>query len=176
MLKGTKVVFVVLFCMIFVTAAQTENPGTTSFKKIEAFMHEYYNAYNLYAQDMETIDQMDEYWAPEFVSIQYLPIPQYPVMNLAAWKMFLVAAHSGLKETLTVTEMSIDTKNLSVICRIAINFSDRVTGATVLNVDGVGFYNLKLIKGNKIMITELKLYFSDPGALMAIAPGPPPDM
>ncbi len=151
-------------------------PGkkTVNYKKIEQFIADYYNAYNLYAQDAETIDLMDEYWAPEFISMQYLPLPECPlIMDLTTWKNFLVAVHMNLLETLTVEELSIDTKRLSVVARLDIDFNDRTTGMLVLNVDCIGFYNLKVNKGNKIQITCIKLYFADPYALMAISPQPP---
>jgi hypothetical protein len=150
---------------------------TVNYKKVEQFIAEYYNAYNLYAQDMETIDLMDEYWAPEFVSMQYLPIPECPlIMDLTTWKYFLVGAHLNLLETLNLEEVSIDTKKLSVVARVNLDFNDRTTGALVLNVDCIAYYNLKVDKKNKIQIICLKLYLADPYALMAISPQPPAGM
>ena len=150
---------------------------TVNYKKVEEFMAAYYNAYNLYTQDAETMDLMDEYWAPEFISMQYLPVPDCPlIMDLTTWKFFLVGAHMNLLETLNLEELSIDTKKLSAVARVNIDFNDRTTGALVLKVDCIAFYNLKVNKQNKIQITCLKLYFADPYALMAISPGPPPGM
>lgn len=167
-------ILVVLFLALTVSADTTKK--TVNYKKVEQFMADYYNAYNLYSQDAETIDMMDEYWAPEFISTQFLPLPESVIMDLTAWKNFLVMAHMGLLETLTLEELSVDTKKLSVVARVAIDFTDRVTGDLVLSIDCVGFYNLKVNKQNKIQITCLKLIFSDPAALMALAPGPPPGM
>lgn len=167
-------VTLILFVMTFSAFAEKK---TVNYKKVEEFMAEYYNAYNLYAQDAATMDLMDEYWAPEFVSMQYLPLPECPlIMDLPTWKFFLVGAHLNLLETLNLEELSIDTKNLSAVARVNIDFNDRMTGALVLNVDCIAFYNLKVNKKNKIQITGLKLYFADPYALMAISGGPPPGM
>jgi hypothetical protein len=146
-----------------------------SYHKVEEFMEDYYRDYNLYAQDAATIDLMDEYWAPEFISIQFLPLPEYPVFDLTTWKFFLVAVHLNLVETLTVDELSIDTKKLTVVARLAIDFHHRMTGELVLHVDAIAFYNLKVEKGHTLKMTCLKLYFADPEAVMAIS-GPPPGM
>lgn len=145
------------------------------YHKVEKFMADYYNDYNLYAQDAQTIDLMDKYWAPEFISISFFPVPQYPVFDLIGWKNFLVFVHLNLLETLTVDELSIDTKKMTVVARLAIDFNDRITGALVLHVDGIAFYNLKVDENKKLKMTFLKLYFADPEALMAIS-GPPPGM
>jgi len=173
-----KTIFVTI--LILLVTSMTVLPGETgkrhdSYHKVETFMEDYYRDYNLYAQDAQTIDLMDKYWAPEFISISFFPLPEYPVFDLTAWKNFLVGVHLNLLETLTVDELSIDTKKLTVVARLAIDFHDRASGALVLHVDGIAFYNLKVGKKNKLKMTVLKLYFADPIALMAIS-GPPPGM
>ena len=173
-----KTIFVTI--LILLVTSMTVLPGETGKRKVgyhqvDTFMQDYYRDYNLYAQDAGTIDLMDKYWAPEFISISYFPLPQYPVFDLIAWKQFLVGVHLNLLETLTVEEFSLDTKKLTVTARLAIDFHDRASGALVLHVDGIAFYNLKVEKKNKLKMTALKLYFADPEALMAIS-GPPPGM
>lgn len=172
-MKKTFLIFIFAVLIVTVTTlpGDTENK-TANYQKVEQFMADYYNAYNMYAQDASTIDLMDEYWAPEFTCIQYLPLPEPLVMDLFTWKNFLVFAHLNVLETLTLKELSIDTKNLSAVARLSIDFNDRSTGALLLNVDCVGFYNFKIEKQDKIIITSLKLYFSNPEAMMAF--GPPP--
>lgn len=168
----TVVIGLVLSMTILPAEAAKKN---VCYHQVEMFMEDYYNAYNLYAQDAATIDLMDEYWAPEFISIQFLPVPQYPVFDLITWKNFLVYVHLNLLETLTVQELSIDTRKLTAVSRLSINFNDRFSGVLVLHVDAIAFYNLKVEKKNKLKMTCLKLYFADPEALMAIS-GPPPGM
>lgn len=140
---------------------------------VKAYMYEYFSAFNQYAQDAATIDKMDKYWAPEFIAVQYLPLPQYPVMDLVTWKQFMVFVHLNILETLNVDELSIDTENLTVTARLNISFNDRASGALVLNIDALAFYNLKVDKKKNLQITTLRLYFADPYAVMALS-GPPP--
>jgi len=134
-----------------------------------AFMADYYAAYNLYAQDAQTIDLMDDYWAPEFIAVQYLPLPQYPVMDVVAWKNFMVFVHLNITETLVIEEMSIDTVNQVAAVRLGIDFNDRVTGELVLHADAAAFYTLKMDEDKKLKMTTLRLYFADPLAVMALS-------
>jgi ethanolamine utilization microcompartment shell protein EutS len=164
---------VLVISVTFLPAKTTK--GHVNYQKVKKFMEDYYNDYNMYAQDAATIDLMDRYWAPEFLSIQFLPVPQYPILDLIAWKNFLVMVHLNLLETITVEELAIDTKNLTVSSRLSITFNDRFSGALVLHVDAIAFYNLKIVRKNKLKMTFLKLYFANPEAVMAIS-GPPPGM
>jgi len=171
-----KTIFISILILLF--SVTMVYPGNTCKKKIkykdvEQFMADYYYAYNQYSQDASTIDLMDRYWAPEFLSFQYLPLPEPLVMDLTSWKNFLVGVHSQFIETLTVEEMSIDIRNLTAVARLTIEMTDRASGVVVLSIGGVGFYNLKVVKKKKLKMTSLKLYFSDPEALMALS-GPPP--
>ena len=122
-----KVVCLVTLILFVLAPAVFAEKKTVNYKKAEEFMAEYYNAYNLYAQDAETMDLMDEYWAPEFISMQYLPVPDCPlIMDLTTWKFFMIGAHMNLQETLNLEELSIDTKKLSAVARLN-NPSTRVT-------------------------------------------------
>jgi hypothetical protein len=166
--------------LILAVSAMMLHPGQVGRKRlnyhqVENFMSDYYRHYNLYTQDPWTIDLMDKYWAPEFIAISYLPIPGNLVLDLASWKNFLVGVHMNLRETLTVVELSIDTRRFTVVSRLVIEFHDRTTGALALQIEGTAFYNLKVERRNRLKMTALKLYVSDPEALMAIS-GPPPGM
>jgi len=171
-----KMIFVtVLVLLVGSLLALPENTGKKKgcYTQVEKFMADYYMDYNQYTQDAGTIDLMDKYWAPEFIAITFLPLPEYPVLDLPAWKNFLIGVHLGMIETLTLDELSIDTKKLTAAARINIEFHDRMTGDLILNIDGIAFYNLKIEKKHKLKMTCLKLYVSDPEALMQIS-GPPP--
>ncbi len=140
-----------------------------NYKQIKNFMADYYDAYNMYAQDAATIDKMDKYWAPEFKAVQFLPLPQPLEMDLATWKGFMVFVHLNMTETLVVDEMAIDKKKLSVVARLTLYFNDRATGQLILSTNAIAFYNLKVRKKHKIKMTGLKLYFSDPALVMQLS-------
>lgn len=143
-------------------------------RKIESFMKNYYSAYNNLAQDFETIDQMDTYWAPEFQVVIYFPFPEYPVLDLQSWKMFLVQGHLTVKESLLPTETVIDTKNMKVTSKMDVIHSSRDNNEVVIHLDGVGIYDLKVDGNNKLKITKLQFFCSDPMALMELYNMMPP--
>ena len=126
--------FTIIILLVTSAAVLTGETGKRNvcFHKVQAFMEEYFSDYNLHAQDAATIDLMDKYWAPEFISIQFLPLPEYPVFDRTTWKYFLVGLHLELIETLTMDELSIDTKNLTAVARLTIDFHHRMTGEPVL--------------------------------------------
>lgn len=174
-MKKTILILTLILAVFTVTvfADRCEKKGI-NYKRIEMFMEEYYIAYNQYAQDSGTIDLMDEYWAPEFIAIAYFPLPNYPTFDLVSWKNFLVTVHLDFLETLYCDELLIDTKKMTAVSRLSIYFYDRYSGQLVKKVDGIGYYDLKVCKSRNIKITKLRLFFSDPSALMELA-FPAPD-
>jgi len=72
-------------------------------------------------------------------------------------------------------EMSIDTKKLTVATRAKITSHDRMTGTLVVQIDCIGFYNLKVDEKGKLKMTGMKLYLADHDFLRALS-GPHPGM
>lgn len=167
-----KVIFIIILTLLAASLAIAA-PQHAGYVKIKLFMDNYYKAFNRYAQDPETIDLMDEYWAPEFLALQYLPLPQYPVLKLPAWKQLMVFVHSQVRETLTVQELIIDPAALAVAARLRIQFHYRASGALALTVDAVAQYQLKVDRRCKLKQTALHIFFADPVAVMELS-GPPP--
>lgn len=169
-MKKTILISILILAVSIVNAfaKQYGNEGI-SHGKIKTFMENYYVAYNQYAQDPATIDLMDEYWSTEFIAIAYFPLPQYPSFDLVSWKNFLVAVHFDHLETIDCDELSIDAKNMTAVSRLSIYFHNRYTEALETKVDGIGFYDLQVYKGHIMKIKRLRLFFSDPSALMQLA-------
>jgi hypothetical protein len=137
-------------------------------KKIESFMKDYYHAYNNLAQEFETIDMMDEYWAPEFQIKIYFPFPEYPVLDLQTWKMFLAQGHISIKETLVPTETVIDTKTMKVTTKMDVKHNDRNGNELLIHLDALVIYDLKVDAGNNIKITKMQFFCSNPNAMMEL--------
>ncbi len=174
-MKKTFLVTTLILVVITGTAwADSAEKKTINYKKVEAFMNDYYYACNLYMQDAETIDKMDKYWARDFIVTSYLPLPEYPVMDLNTWKNFLVGIHIDVIETLYCLELSIDIENMTVVSRLISEFKDRYTDELLLTVDCIDFYEFKVNKKNKIKLTSLKIFFSNPEAIINLT-FPPDD-
>ncbi len=168
----------IIVCMVLPMGIFGENIDSKELKanqrKIESFMKNYYNAYNNLAQDFETIDMMDEYWAPEFQVVIYFPFPEYPTLDLQTWKMFLAQGHLTVKETLIPTETVIDTKNMKATSKLKVKHTERNNNELVVALDGVGIYDLKVDGNNKLKIVKMQFFCSDPMALMELYNMMPP--
>lgn len=158
----------ILVVMVAFAWADSDEKNTINYKKVEEFVDVYYDDFNLHGQDPETIDMMDKYWAPEFVAVAYFPTPQYPTMDLAAWKHFILSTHVDLLEILTCKHLSVDTKKLTFTSLFKMELFDRHTGAEILTMDTLALYTFKVGKQNDIKITSIKLFVPDPYTLMAI--------
>ncbi len=137
-------------------------------KKIVEFIETYYDAYNQFAQDAETIDLMDNYWAPEFEAVAYFPLPQYPQMDLKTWKGFLIMGHMMALERLETMELIIDTKQMKVVSKISVKHFDRFSGSLLLELHGIGMYDLKIDASNNLKITRMQFFCTNPMALMQL--------
>lgn len=137
-------------------------------KKVVEFMKNYYKAYNQYAQDAETIDMLDSFWAPEFVAVAYFPLPEYPRMDLEFWKGFLVMGHLQALEKLESEEIIVDTQKMKVVIKVNVKHFDRFSGALLLELQGVGMYDLKIDANNSLKITSMKFFCSNPMGLMEL--------
>lgn len=168
----------IIVCMLIPVGIFAANTNSNQLKanqrKIESFMKEYYSAYNELAQDFETIDQMDAYWAPEFQVVIYFPFPEYPTLDRETWKMFLAQGHLEVKETLLPTETVIDTKNMKVTSKMDVKHVERNNNEVVIHLEGVGIYDLKIDGNNKLSITRLQFFCSNPTALMELYNMMPP--
>ena len=168
----------IIVCLVIpmgIFGADTDSKvAKANLKKIESFMKDYYVAYNELAQDFETIDQMDNYWAPEFQVTIYFPFPEYPVLDLQTWKMFLAQGHVAVKEKLTSIDTIIDTKNMKVTTKLDIKHTERNNNELVIHLDGVAIYSLKVDSNNDLKITDMQFFCSDPIALMELYNMMPP--
>lgn len=162
---ATTLILVVIAAAAWADSAEKQ---TINYKRIVEYFEIYYDDFNVYGQDAETIDLMDAYWAPEFTATAYFPVPVYPKMDLDGWKMFILSTHVNMREILTCEELSIDTKKLTVASRFLMELFDRQTGEKIIQMDSIGIYTLKVGQHHDIKITDLKLFASDPVTLMKL--------
>ncbi|MCP5104810.1 MAG: hypothetical protein GY950_15600, partial [bacterium] len=82
------------------------------YKKLKKFMLDYCKDYNRYANDEETIDKMDDYWAADLNVVAYFHREDgtYPVIypSRQAFKDFLVITHRLVKDSLNPIDVIVD--------------------------------------------------------------------
>lgn len=141
---------------------------TTSYKKIEDFMHAYYDCYNHNAHDADSICKLDDYYSNDFISVAYFPVPQYPQFSRDQWKGFLVEGSKTVIEILNPIEKAIDKDVMRVTSRLDLKYYDRPSNDLLLDIDGVAMYDLRAKQGGELEMTHLHFFCSNPIDLMKL--------
>lgn len=137
-------------------------------KKIKNFMECYYRDYNLYTEGNESISIMERYWSDKFRSIAYFPLPQFPEMDLATWKNFLLNSHVAILERMNCMDLSIDVEKMSTTTLVTIDHLDRKTQKLLLKISGMCLYDLEETDKGEFRIIRLRFFCSDPVALIKL--------
>jgi len=133
------------------------------------FMKEYFPAYSMYAQDLETQHLMDRFYAPD------LTFDDGVVTSRAQWYERCLT-HPGVQDKLTVEHLFIDERQKEAGALLKTQAIDRTTGEVLLELKMNVLYNLKIDKTD-IKIARVRVFLEgDPdkakklAQLYAIAP------
>ncbi|MDM7919162.1 MAG: hypothetical protein QUS12_08370 [Methanosarcina sp.] len=133
------------------------------------FMEEYFPAYSLYAQTLETQHLMDRFYAPD------LTFDDGVVTSRKEWYERCLT-HPKVQDKLTVEHLFIDEKQKEAGALLTTQAIDRKTGKVLLELKMNVLYNLKIVNED-IKITRVRVFLeSNPdkmkklGELYAIAP------
>lgn len=136
------------------------------YKKLKKFMLAYCRDYNRYANDEETIHEMDQYWSPKFNVTAYFhrQTGDYPVVYASRreFQDFLIATHQNIKDSMNIEDIIVDHKESKVVLRVKIKKEDKTTGEEVAQIDGIGCYKLALDQDNNIKIVSLDFIWDAP--------------
>jgi hypothetical protein len=136
-----------------------------TYEGIVKYMKEYFEAFNAYGQNPETIHRMDEYFAPDFEFLPYVAtIPK--VKGLDAWYRVLLSHPSGY-EKLTPEDIVIDERRKVVVTMIKAEIMDSKTREVLVTKRYFARYPLVLDENNKIKIKNLQFFWEvlAPGAM-----------
>jgi len=141
----------------------------SKYNDILHFMEEYFPAYSLHAQTLETQHIMDEFYAPDLI------FDNGVVTSRDQWYERCLA-HPNVQDKLTVEHLLIDERQNEVFAFLKTEAIERKTGQVLLEVKMNVLYCLR-IKGRDIKIAEVRVFLSgDPQKaaklieLYAIAP------
>ena len=138
------------------------------YKKLKAFMEEYFKDYSQYAQDEETMPRMDKYWTPDIVVTAYFQLKggEYPLkfLNRRDWQDFLIEGHLKIWETLLPTDLMFDIEQLKSASMLKVKKFDRENDKELCNLDGIGYYKLIETKDGSFQIKSLDFFTGDPGS------------
>ena len=134
-----------------------------TYDSIVKYFEVYFEAFNKYGQNPETIHRMDEYFAPDFEFIPYVAwIPK--VVGREEWYKVLLSHPSGY-EKLTPEDIIIDEKRMVVVVMIKAEISDSKTGELLVTKRYFARYPLEIDAGNRLKIKKLQFFWE------VLAPG-----
>lgn len=135
------------------------------YEEIKSFMEAYFKDYNSYAQDAETMPQMDKYWDPDIRVTAYMKLKyrDYPLQlkNRKDWQHFLIEGHRKIWENLVPREIIIDLAAMKVTTLLQIKKFDRTNDQQLCDLDGICYYRLNM-NGNIPQIRTLDFFTGDP--------------
>ena len=136
-----------------------------TYENIVKYMKEYFEAFNTYGQNPETIHRMDDYFAPDFEFIPYVAtIPR--VSGRDPWYQVLLSHPSGY-EKLTPEDIVIDERRKVVVVMIKAEILDSKTRELLVTKRYFARYPLVLDENNTIKIKDLQFFWEvlPPGAM-----------
>ena len=121
------------------------------------YMNKYFETFNAYGQNPETIHKMDDYFAPDFEFHPYVAFIK-PVIGREEWYRVLLSHPSGF-EKLTPKDIVIDERRKIVDVLIEAEISDTGTGEVLVTKHYFAHYPLVLDENNTIKIKELRFFW-----------------
>lgn len=121
-------------------------------------MMDYYADFNRYANDIETIHKMKEYWTPNFKVVAYFQFRggKSPTMysTRKEFQDFLGSTPNGMKNSLNPLDIVIDEKMKKVFILTKLIKTNINTGDET-EIFGMGFYQLVIDGDGKFKIDSL---------------------
>jgi len=137
-----------------------------TYQELCAFMESYFDAYNRYGQNEETMHRMDAYYADEFVSVAYMQLEgqDYPLRleSKKIWLDFLVKGHLRIVEDFIPLEYSIDPEQLTCTAKLQIKKYAKPEGMLITDMDAIAYYKIKVGENGNPMLRYLDFYCGDP--------------
>ncbi len=136
-----------------------------TYENIAKYMDDYFETFNAYGQNPDTIHRMDDYFSPDFEFLPYIAtIPR--VVGRDEWYRVLLSHPSGY-ERLTPEDMVIDERRKVVVMLIKAEIMDSTTKEVLVTKRYFARYLLVLDENNTIKIKKLQFFWEvlAPGAM-----------
>ena len=140
-----------------------------TYDNILNWMKEYFEAYNAYAQNPETVERMNDYFAPDMEFIPYVASLKGPKGSVTSRDDFyrILAGHPSSYETFVPEDIVIDEKRSVVVVLLKVQVFDSKTEEVLLRKSYLPWYQLILDENNTIKIKKIQFFWEvmPPGTL-----------
>ena len=136
-----------------------------TYDTIVKYMENYFDSFNKYGRDPETIHRLDDYYAPDLEFTPYVA----GIGHTANRDDFLqvLLSHPSSIEKLTPEEIVVDERRKIAVVLIKAEISDSKTGELLVSKHYFVLYPLVLDENNTIKIKKVLLFWEvmPPGAM-----------
>lgn len=140
-----------------------------SYDSILNWIKEYFDTYNSYAQNPETVHHMDRFFAPDMEFIPYVATLKGPKGTVNSREDFygILAGHPTSYETFVPEDISIDARRGVVVVLLRVQVFDAETNEVLLRKSYLPWYQLVLDEEKNIKIKKIQFFWEQmlPGTL-----------
>jgi hypothetical protein len=139
-----------------------------SYDDIVKWMKIYFETYNKYAQNAETVDKMDDFFAPDLVFKSYIAGlgDGGPVVSREVFKRILTA-HPSSYEAFEPLDIVVDEKKMVAVALLDVDVIESATGKVVVEKHYLPRYQLVIDDNNTLKIKQIDFFWE------VLAPGVP---
>jgi hypothetical protein len=132
-----------------------------TYQDIVKWMREYFDAYNAYAQNPETVDRMSDYFTADVHFVPFVSAfggPEKAVTNRADFfRMF--TGHPTVYEKFEVEDIVVDERRMVAVALLAVSLFDSQTDAVLLRKHYLPRYQLVLDERNRLKISRILFFW-----------------
>ena len=143
-------------------------PMELTYDSIVRWMKEYFDTYNQYAQNPDTVNRMCDYFAPDLEFIPYVAtLGDGNKVTSRDDFLKILAGHPSSYETFVPEDIVVDEKRGVVVVLLRVQVFDSQTGEVLLRKSYLPHYQLVLDENNTIKIKKIQFFWEvmPPGTL-----------
>ncbi len=132
-----------------------------TYETIQEWIKEYFDTYNRYAQNPDTVHRMDRFFAPDMVFIPYAASIGGPDRGVDNREDFykILAGHPSSYETFEPEDVVIDDRRGVVVVLLRVQVFDSKTNEVLLKKSYLPWYQLILDEENNIKIKKIQFFW-----------------
>lgn len=132
-----------------------------TYDEIVKWMKDYFATYNDYAQNAETVHQMDEYFAPDLTFIPYMYVFGGPGNAIKSREDFysMLTGHPEDYERFVVHDIFVDEKRMVAVAFLQATIFDSATDKVKVQKDYLPLYELTLDDSGALKISTIRFFW-----------------
>ncbi len=132
-----------------------------NYDSIQKWMKDYFETYNLYAQNPDTVHKMDKFFAPDMEFIPYVASLKGPEGSVKSREDFykILAGHPSSYETFVPEDIVIDDRRGVVVVLLKVQVFDSKTKKVLLKKSYLPWYKLILDENKNIKIKKIQFFW-----------------